>query len=358
MPETEPMGATPRQGLRSPGPMRILAGDIGGTHARFAIFRVGAEKYEEEVSRVFASAVFNGLDAALDAFLGEVSGSDRHFDAVGLAIAGPVEKGVARVTNLDWRIDARTLARRLGLPGVLLMNDFVAVGMGLDTLAENAVVTLNQGEPERFGSRALIGAGTGLGQALLSWNGRRYEVQPTEGGHVDFAPRDELEIALLREMLGAFGRVSVERVVSGPGLARIFDFLCSLRAHRPAPALADALAAGDRARVIGETALADGDPVCVEALARFLSLYGAQAGNLALSCLPRGGLYVAGGMAPRVLPRLLDGGFLAAFLDKGRMRPLLERIPVRVVLDPAIGLRGAALAGWRRSLDAGRGQEQ
>jgi glucokinase len=333
--------------------MNILAGDAGGTQLRFAIVRAGPAEHEFVFSRSLESRDFVDFGAALDAFLAQAGDAVPELDAVSLAVAGPVESGVAHVTNLDWRIEANALGARLGIGSVWLMNDFVAAGAGLDTLPEASVATLNEGLPERHGARALIGAGTGLGQALLTWNGRGYDVYPTEGGHVDFAPRDDLEIGLLREMRGRFGRVSVERIVSGAGLTRIFDYLCSTRGLESAVIPVDASAA-DRARLIGETAIAREDPLCVEALGRFLSLYGAQAGNLALTCLPRGGLYVAGGIAAKVLPVLNDGEFLSAFLDKGRMRPLLEKIPVRVVLDPAVGLRGAALVASRRLLAARR----
>lgn len=330
--------------------MKILAGDIGGTRSRFSIATIAAGIHESVFVETLPSADYPSFDAALDDFLARAGRHGHGLNAIGLAVAGPIGEGRARITNLTWTIDGDALEARLDAGPVLLVNDFTAIGLGLESTTPEQLATLQEGEAEFEGMRAVIGAGTGLGQAIMSWNGRRYEVHATEGGHVDFAPRDEIEIALLKVLTAEFGRVSVERLVSGSGLARIFDFLCERSGHEPAKDLANALAEGDRAEAVSRFGMQDLDPVCVEALDRFISLYGAQAGNLALTCLPRGGLFVAGGIAPKILPVLTEGRFLESFLDKGRMRPLLERIPVHVVLDPGIGLRGAAWAAWRRAI--------
>lgn len=327
--------------------MKVLAGDIGGTNSRFLIASLGEGRFSARFSRSLPSDRHPSFQSVLDAFL-DLAGEE----ALGLAsacfaMAGPVEGGYGRVTNLPWVLEFQALSDRLGGLGVHLINDFEAVGWGLEALEPGQIHGLQEGKPLAGAPRALIGAGTGLGQSLMGWCGDHYRVQATEGGHVDFAPQDGLQIALLSHLLERYDHVSYERLVSGAGLAAILDFLGRYRGREPGEALAQALAAGDPAAAIGRFGLSGEDPLAREALDLFIALYGAQAGNLALTCLPRGGLYLAGGIAPKILARLGEGGFMRAFLHKGRMRGLLEKIPVRVVLDEAVGLRGAAMAAWR-----------
>ncbi|MBU0499672.1 MAG: glucokinase [Gammaproteobacteria bacterium] len=326
--------------------MKVLAGDIGGTNSRFLIAEVGEGRYSVRFSRSLPSADYATFQAALDAFLDSAGGESRGLTSACFAMAGPVEGTIGRVTNLPWVLESQKLSDRLsGLP-VRLINDFEAIGWGLEVLAPKQIHALQEGSPLAGAPRALIGAGTGLGQALLLPCGDLYRIQATEGGHVDFAPQDEIQVALLSYLLKRYDHVSYERLVSGAGLAVLLDFLQEYRGQRPGEALLQSLAAGDPAAVISNFGLKGGELLACEALDLFIAIYGAQAGNLALTCLPRGGLYVAGGIAPKILARMGEGGFLRAFLHKGRMRGLLEKIPVRVVLDEHIGLQGAAMAAW------------
>jgi glucokinase len=315
--------------------VRVLAGDIGGTKTLLALYDVAGEATRELAHQRFASAEAPGLAAMVRAFLG-----DRRVDAAAFALAGPVEDGVARTTNLPWVIEERALAGELGAP-VTLLNDFAAVVLGIAQLAPEDLVVLNRGVREPGGVIAVLGAGTGLGQGFGVPGPAGLRAFPSEGGHAHFAPRDDLEQRLLCFLRGRLGgRVSAERVVSGPGLVALYDFVISDGLH-PEDAQARArMQREDPAAVIA--ALGQGhDPACSAALARFLSLYGAEAGDLALTLLPFGGLYVAGGIAAKLVEPLQDGTFLEAFLDKGRMSQVLQRIPVSVVRNPRVGLLGA-----------------
>lgn len=317
---------------------RILAGDIGGTKTWLQIKAASTVLFEQRYcSADFADferllAVF--LDAANKEGVGRVA-------AACIGVAGPLNGRLARVTNLPWRLDADALQARFDIPRLRLINDFQAVGYGLSTLAEDDVQVLQTGQPQARAPRALIGAGTGLGVGILIWTGTQYEVLPSEGGHVDFAPCDERQRALLSWLSGRQPRVSYEHIVSGPGLETLYDFHA---AHFPAqvsPALVAALARGEGAAAISQAA-DNGDALAEQTLAMFVKIYGAQAGNLALTCLPAGGVYIAGGIAPRLLRRLCDGAFMAAFLDKGKMADLLQKFPVYIVTNPQVGLQGAA----------------
>jgi glucokinase len=324
--------------------MKFLAGDIGGTNARFMISEVEAEGYNVLFSRTLPSAERPSFESALTDFL-EMAGDA----AVGVvdacfALAGPVKDGSGRVTNLHWVPESAELTRRFGLSRVHLMNDFEAVGWGLQGIGPEGLHCLQEGKPAGQQTRVLIGAGTGLGQALMTWCGDHYRMVTSEGGHADFAPRGDLQVALLRYLSRRYPHVSYERLLSGLGLENIFGFLREHGDTEPVPALAGAMEKGEGAAAISRFALSGEDPLAVAALDLFITIYGAQAGNLALTCLPRGGLFVAGGIAAKILPRLKKGGFMQAFLHKGRMGALLETIPVNVVLEPKVGLLGAAYA--------------
>lgn len=326
--------------------MKVLAGDIGGTNSRFLIAEVGEEGVSVRFARSLSSIGHSSFQSALDSFLDGAGDEAKGLASACFAIAGPVEAGIGRVTNLPWVLESDELGERLGV-GVCLINDFEAIGWGLEALEAGDIHVLQEGSPLDHAPRALIGAGTGLGQALMHWCGDHYRMHATEGGHTDFAPQDGLQIALLSHLLKRYSHVSYERLVSGAGLAAIFEFLCEHHGRCPSPALTQAMASGDPSAAVSRFGLNGTDPLAREALDLFIAIYGAQAGNLALTCLPRGGLYVAGGIAPKILSRMREGGFMRAFLHKGRMREILERVPVRVVLDEAIGLRGAAMAAWR-----------
>ena len=252
--------------------------------------------------------------------------------------------GRLRLTNLPWTLDSRELAAGLDIEHVFLINDLEANGYGVAELSADQIYTLSEGDPSQIGNRALIAAGTGLGEGFLVWNGRTHIPYPSEGGHADYAPRNEDEIDLLRFLKQKYnGRVSYERVISGMGLTNIYEFLREVRGMEEPAWLAERMAAApDPNAVITEMALAAKSEICEKALDMFVSAYGAEAGNLALKVLSVGGLYVGGGIAPRILEKLKDGTFMKAFTDKGRLSQLLINMPVRVILEPRAALLGAA----------------
>lgn len=326
-------------------PRRVLTGDVGGTKTLLRLAELDGTAAGRTLAEArHASADFDDLEPMLRGFLETVPG---RVDAACLAVAGPVEGGddgqQTRLTNLPWRLDSGRLAAALGIPRLRLINDFQAVGYGIEALGPGDRLALRDRPARRQWPRVVLGAGTGLGVALLFWSGAHYEALATEAGHADFAPTDERQEALLRHLRRQHGRVSWERVVSGPGLAAIYRFLLE---EAGGDAAADpVLAAADPAAAVSQRA--DTDPLAGAALDLFLAAYGAVAGNLALTCLAYGGVYIAGGIAPRLLPRLQQGPFLAAFTAKGRMAPLLEAMPVHVVTEPKVGLLGAAVAAGR-----------
>ncbi len=302
----------------------ILAGDIGGTHTRLAL--VDRDPRAPVAMEVYASREHGSLEEMAAAFL---RAHPAELSAACFGVAGPVLGGAVDVTNLAWPVRAASLAASLNLAHVLLLNDLEANAWGLAALAPGDLHTLNEGDPGAAGNAAVCSAGTGLGEAGLYWDGRRHRPFAGEGGHADFAPLDERQ-ARLREFLAAeYGHVSYERVCSGMGLVNIYRFLagsCPL----------DAAA-------ISEAALARTDAHAVEALDMMVSIYGAEAGNLALKLMATGGVYLGGGIAPRILDKLEDGTFMAAFVAKGRFRDLLASIPVHVILNDRTALMGAAL---------------
>lgn len=319
--------------------MRILVGDIGGTKTLLALYEGRDARALEETRRErYENASRDALGPILVDFLGRTE----PVDAAVFGVAGPVEDDVCRATNLPWVIDAARIATELSIPRTALINDSEAVALGLDELSEESLVVLQDRRIEAMAPRAVLGAGTGLGEAIIIPTGKDLpRVLATEGGHVDFAPRDEDEIALLRFALERHARVSVERVVSGPGLALIYDHVVAAKLAPPSSLFDAVPASEDRSALIGEAGARGDDEAARIALDRFVSLYGAEAGNLALKCLPFGGLYIAGGIAPKVIDALRAGHFMKSFRTKGRMTPLLDRIRVSVVMDPAVGLLGA-----------------
>jgi glucokinase len=318
----------------------VLAGDIGGTKTHLALFAVDGEKLRVESLQTFPSKSHSGLVPVLHKFL-----ADRKvkIDAACFGIAGPVINGRVKTPNLPWMIDTAELRQALKLESVTLLNDLEAGAYGIFTLTDAEFDTLNQGTQRESGNKALIAAGTGLGQAILHDDGRHFHPLASEGGHADFAPRDELEIELLRYLIDRFGHVSYERVVSGPGLHNIYRFFKEKRGMAEPKFLAEQFAAGDDpGAVISQAALANKAEICVHSLALFVSLYGAEAGNLALRAKSVRGLYVGGGIAPKILAKLKDGSFMHAFVDKGRYTDFLAAVPVQVVLNDQAALRGAA----------------
>jgi glucokinase len=337
--------------------MQVLAGDIGGTKTLLAICevdeardRTGAPRIEVLASKRYDSRKFPGLGAICRAFADEIGRPMPRF--AGFGVAGPVANGRSHTTNLPWILDEKDLAQTLGIESVRLANDFHTLALGIPAVRPKDLATLNEGVRDAKGPWAVIGAGTGLGQAIaiLGGSGQR-DILATEGGHTSFAPRSELEIGILRFLSQRYGHVSWERILSGEGLVNLAEALASITGMSISPALADAIR-DDRAQAPSQVTAAAmaGDPLCVQVLQNFCKLYGAESGNLALKTLATGGVFVAGGIAPRIMRFMTDGRFREAFFDKGRMRHLLEQMPVQVVLDTDAGLLGAAALAAREAL--------
>lgn len=321
----------------------LLAADVGGTKTEIAWGHLTGGRITVLERRRYASADYPTLEALLDDFTAHLR-SRGHELASGiacLAVAGPVDGEHASLTNLTWRIHAPSLVARYGLAGARVINDFQAVGHGLIHLGPDELLPLQEGQRHPEGARVAIGAGTGLGVAVLTHSGGRYDVHATEAGHADFAPNDTLQDELLAWLRASLGHVSYERVLSGSGLTRVFQFLMEAGYGMPTTALQQAVESDEAASVISGLGLQGRDPLAARALDVFVQVYGAYAGNMALTTLARGGVYIAGGIAPKIVDKLTDGRFMAAFLDKGRFRDLLGSVPVDVVMNPGVGLYGA-----------------
>lgn len=317
----------------------ILAGDIGGTKTNLAYVRAHASRLEIVQVWSYASREHNSLRQILEELRRE---HPEEITAAAFGIAGPVVNGRCEATNLPWVVDAREIATALALARCHLLNDLEATAYGVLNLGAEETVVLNPGVPVQHAAIAVIAAGTGLGEGGLVWNGSAYKALPSEGGHSDFAPRNELEIDLLRFMLHRYERVSVERLVSGPGLFNIYQFFRS-RATYPEPAwLRRKLDTADPPAVVSQAAMEQKDECCAQALEMFVSLYGAEAGNLALKLLATGGIYIGGGIAPKIVSWMERGSFLKSLTHKGRFSALIAGIPVRVVMNDRAALLGAA----------------
>ncbi len=317
----------------------ILAGDIGATKTRLALFAGTPGRSDPVSERLYSSQEYPGLEVIAREF---VAATGAAIERACFGVAGLVKDGRCSTTNLAWVVDARDLARDLRLTHVALLNDLEASAHGLPALRSDESVVLQEGAQRPDGNQALIAAGTGLGEAALYWDGRRHRPFATEGGHAGFAPADEPQTELLRYLLRRFEPVSWERVLSGPGLVNIYSFLRDTGRGEEPPWLAGEMSAGDPAVVISNAGLSGRSRLCLEALDLFVALFGVETGNLALKIMATGGVFVAGGIAPKILPRLRGPGFVEAFVAKGRMRPLLESMPVRVVLNDRLALLGAA----------------
>jgi glucokinase len=325
----------------------ILAGDIGGTKTHLALFSLQVEKLQAEIKKTFPSKQYPGLEPVVEEFLADQQVS---ISCACFGIAGPVVDGQVKTPNLPWVVDATAISQRFKLDSVDLLNDLEAAGYGIFTLEPHELFTLNEGVSGRRGNKVLIAAGTGLGEATLYDDGRDYHPSASEGGHGDFAPTGETEIDLLRYLMKKFGHVSYERVVSGPGIANIYGFLRdSGRLEEPDWLKQKISAAEDASGVISQEGLAGSSAICVQALDLFVSAYGAEAGNLALRGKATGGVYIGGGIAPKIFAKLKDGTFMQAFLDKGRYRELLSAMPVRVIMNDQAALQGAAYYATFRS---------
>ncbi len=317
----------------------LLAGDVGGTKTTLALVETAAEAPVLVREATLPSRDFDSLEAAIERFL--ETGPRLIIEAACLGVAGPVVDGRCVTTNLPWVADERILSYSIPAERVRLLNDLEATAHGIFALGEDELVPLQSGLPRR-GNLAVIAAGTGLGEAVVVVEGRFRTVIGTEGGHADFGPRGELEEDLLRHLRKEFGRVSYERVLSGPGLANVYRFLRDTGVAQESAEVKALMAERDPAAVITDLGARLADRLCATALTVFVSVYGAEAGNLALKALAVGGVVVAGGIAPRIMPALSAGPFIAAFRDKGRLAPLMETIPVNVALNPKTALLGAA----------------
>lgn len=317
----------------------ILAGDIGGTNARLAYFQPQNGNLKLVSERVFPSREHHDFGEIVVRFVDE---SGTRPEAACFGIAGPVRNGRVETSNLPWVIEQSVLAKQICLPATLLINDLEANAWGIGALAASDLVALNRVSTPPVGNQAVIAPGTGLGEAGLFWDGTRHHVFACEGGHSDFAPQGDLQIELLRFLVARYGHVSYERILSGPGLVNVYEFLRQTEGGKESSETALAMQAGDPAAEISKAALTGKDALSEKALDLWIAVYGAEASNLALKIMATGGLFLGGGISPKILPKLTGPLFMEAFLEKGRMRPLIESMPVQVITNDKAGLLGAA----------------
>jgi len=323
----------------------ILAGDIGGTNARLAYFQPQNGDLRLVKECIFPSRDYSGLGDIVSKFLKD---SAIHPEAACFGIAGPVHGGRVETSNLPWIIEQSLLAKQTQLPATLLINDLEASAWGVGGLASQDLTPLNS-VAQSVGNQAVIAPGTGLGEAGMFWNGSQHEVFASEGGHADFAPQGALQIELLEFLAIRFGHVSYERILSGPGLVNVYEFLQQRNGGETSAALAAKGGNGDAAAAISRAALNGTSRLAEESLDLWITVFGAEAGNLALKTMATGGIFLGGGISPKILPRLSGPLFMRAFLEKGRLRPLLESIPVKVVTNDKAGLLGAARCAAAKS---------
>ena len=319
----------------------ILAGDVGGTKVDLALYGFDHGRLTHVREEKFAAREFAGLEDIVRRFL--IGSGDPEVTAACFGVPGPVRGGRLKLTNLPWVLDIRELSLSLKIEHLFLINDLEANGYGIPELSPEQIYELSPGAPGSVGNRGLVSAGTGLGEAILVWNGKMHVPMASEGGHCDFSPRNELEIELLRYLQRTLkGRVSFERVVSGLGLKNVYSFLRDEKGLEEPDWLKERMLAEDPNAIIGELGEAGTNELCVQTLEHFVSAYGAEAGNLALKVLSVGGMYLGGGIAPKILKKMKDGAFMKAFADKGRLSDLLIQMPVRIILESRCALMGAA----------------
>ena len=338
--------------------MFLLAGDIGGTKTILRLVEVTEVTLTEKTFKTVKEAQYiSGNFPDLVPMVREFMGEDKnlHPQIACFAIAGPVVNNSCNLTNLNWFLDTQRLKMELEIPKVSLINDFATNTFGILGLKDFDVHTLQPGEAREDAPIAVIGAGTGLGEAFLIPQGKKYQIFASEGGHADFAPRNDLEVELLKYLRGKLNveHISVERVVSGQGIASIYQFLRDIKFAPESPEIAEKIVFWERenkknidpAAIISQAAFKQSDRLCEKTIAMFVEAYGAETGNLALKLLSYGGIYIAGGIAAKILPMMQDGRFLETFKDKGRVSSLIEEIPVHIVLNPQVGLVGSVLYG-------------
>lgn len=328
----------------------ILAGDVGGTKTNLGLFERDGDRLVLRRNETLRSSDYPGLEALLAQFLGA---EKPRLEAACFGIPGPVVAGRVRTANLSWEVDADSVVQATGIPKVLLVNDLLATAEGIAALGPEELATLQPGSPPAEpGAVALVAPGTGLGMSILARVGSELMPQPSEGGHMDFAARNDEEYGLLRFLQARYGRVSVERILSGPGLVNLYEYLRDVERAPESPQIRDEMKTQDAGGVIGRAGLSGEDPLCVHALDLFVSLLGATAGNLALLSLSTGGVFLGGGIPPKILPKLREPLFLNAFRDKGRWSGLLETFPIHVILNQGTGLLGAARRAARLAQSA------
>lgn len=329
----------------------ILAGDVGGTKVALALFDFQGGSVNHRAEKRYAAKDYPGLEAIVNEFLDE-NKQKGNVSAACFGVPGPVRHGVLKLTNLPWTLDSRKLSLDLGIDHLFLINDLEANGYGIPELKAEQIFTLSTGDASAAGNRALISAGTGLGEAFLVWNGKRHIPMASEGGHTDFAPRNDDEIDLFRHLRQQLnGRVSYERVIAGVGIKSVYDFLRDVRQMEEPAWLKERMASEDPNAVIGELGEAGTSEICSKTLDMIVAAYGAEAGNLTLKVLATGGIYLGGGIAPKILKKLQDGTFMTAFTDKGRLSDLLVQTPVRVILESRAALIGAAAFAEARAAE-------
>jgi glucokinase len=328
---------------RSADPTLVLAGDIGGTKTHLGLFRMGRHRPEAVVIETYRSREASRLEGIVERFR---KSHEMPVASACFGIAGPVYRGMCRTTNLPWVVSERRIRTRFQWDHVRLINDLAATALAVPLLGSRELVALNRAKARKGQNIALLAPGTGLGEALLVHLDGTYLPVSSEAGHVDFSPNSEDEIDLWRYLRKRFGHVSPERVVSGPGLLNIYTWLRDGGRYREPQWLRNKLREADPARAITETALRKGHPLCSETMRVFLSVFGAAAGNLALTGMARGGVYLGGGICPKILPALKQGGFLKSFTSKGRFSDLMREIPVRVILNEKAALLGAAACAF------------
>ncbi len=324
----------------------VLAGDVGGTNTRLALFLVsGSGALDQVIEQTYPSRDHKSLEEIVEVFLKSHPSKP---DFAGIGVAGPIRDGKCVATNLPWIVDSQTLIARAGVAKFALLNDLEANAYGVATLSPEDFELVLAGAPSSQGNAAVVSAGTGLGEAGMYWDGSAYHPFATEGGHSSFAPEGELQGELFQFLATRFGHASCERVLSGPGLQNIFEFLRDVK-HVEVPAwLATEMQSGDAAATISGNALAGKSDICSQALDIFVAAYGAEAGNFTLNILATGGVYIGGGIAPKIREKIRSTVFTEGFLQKGRMRPLLETVPVKIILNDQTALRGAARGAWLR----------
>jgi glucokinase len=329
----------------------ILAGDVGGTKVALALFDFQGGNLHHMAEQRYPAKDYPGLEAIVREFVAE-NKQDGNISAACFGVPGPVRQGMLRLTNLPWTLDSRKLSLDLGIDHVFLINDLEANGYGIPELKADQVFTLSAGDSSAAGNRALISAGTGLGEAFLVWNGKRHIPMASEGGHCDFAARNEDDVGLLRHLQKKLGgRVSYERVIAGVGIKTVYDYLRDEQKMDEPKWLRERMETEDPNAVIGELGESGASEICVKTLDIVVGAYGAEAGNLALKVLATGGVYLGGGIAPKIMKKLQDGTFMKAFTDKGRLSDLLVQAPVRVILESRAALIGAAAFAEARATE-------